>query len=110
MQRLHIESLKSSQSQTSFFYDVPDRLAPSSAVVQHLKLPDARLSEHAWQFLPLITSLHTLDLSNTAVPEAIVAATIEANPFLEQLDLSHCKQMRISTRRNAFDLVSSPSE
>ncbi|SPO23861.1 uncharacterized protein UTRI_03608_B [Ustilago trichophora] len=107
--RLHVDSLKSSQSQTSFFYDVPDRLEPSTTIVQHLKLPDARLSEHAWQFLPLITSLHTLDLSNTAVPESIVASTIEANPFLELIDLSHCKQMRISTRRNAFSLVSSES-
>lgn len=86
---------------------MPDRVDPSAAIVKHLKLPDARLSEHAWQFLPLISTLHTLDLSNTAVPEAIVASTIEANPFLELIDLSHCKQMRISTRRDAFSLVHS---
>ncbi|KAJ1026981.1 hypothetical protein NDA16_002274 [Ustilago loliicola] len=105
--RLHLDSLESSQSRTSFFCDVPGRIEPSETIVQHLKLPDARLSEHTWQFLPLITSLHTLDLSNTAVPESIVASTIEANPFLELIDLLHCKQMRVSTRRNAFSLVSS---
>ncbi|SPO24340.1 uncharacterized protein UTRI_03608 [Ustilago trichophora] len=80
--RLHVESLKSSQSQTSFFYDVPDRLEPSTAIVQHLKLPDARLSEHAWQFLPLITSLHTLDLSNTAVPGTFDASEVTSFPSI----------------------------
>ncbi|KAJ9479589.1 hypothetical protein PHBOTO_003072 [Pseudozyma hubeiensis] len=103
--RLHIESLKTSQTQSHFFSNVPDRIQPNSCIVQHLKLPDAKLSEHAWQFLPLITTLRSLDVSNTAVPESIVKATIEANPYLEVMDLSSCKQMRISTRRNAFELV-----
>lgn len=103
--RLTVESLKTSMSQAAFFHEVPHRIQPDSCRVQHLKLPDAKMSDHAWTFLPLISTLRSLDLSNTAVPEDVVKRTIGNNPFLELIDLSHCKQMRISTRRNAFDLV-----
>lgn len=50
------------------FFLEPDQIDSSSTIVQHLNLSDARLSERAWQFLPLITTLRTLDVSNTAVP------------------------------------------
>ncbi|KAJ1594901.1 hypothetical protein NDA14_001473 [Ustilago hordei] len=105
--QLHLHSLKSSQSLSNMFFLEPDQIDSSSTIVQHLNLPDARLSERAWQFLPLITTLRTLDVSNTAVPEYIIASTIERNPYLELVDLSHCKQIRISTRRNAFSLAQS---
>ncbi|KAJ1018506.1 hypothetical protein NDA18_006655 [Ustilago nuda] len=105
--RLDLYSLKSSQSLSNMFFLEPDQIDSSSTIVQHLNLPDARLSERAWQFLPLITTLRTLDVSNTAVPEYIIASTIERNPYLELVDLSHCKQIRISTRRNAFSLAQS---
>ncbi|SAM83497.1 uncharacterized protein UBRO_20770 [Ustilago bromivora] len=61
-------SLKSSQFLTNLFFLEPDHIDPSSTIVQHLNLPDARLSERAWQFLPPITTLRTLDVSNAAVP------------------------------------------
>lgn len=77
--RLHLDGLKSSQSNITFFAAVPDEINTRKTIVKHLKLPDARLSEHAWQFLPLIKSLQTLDLSNTAVPG-------ESDTFLTKSD------------------------
>uniref|UniRef100_V5ER07 RNI-like protein n=1 Tax=Kalmanozyma brasiliensis (strain GHG001) TaxID=1365824 RepID=V5ER07_KALBG len=103
--RLTVEGLKTSMSQTAFFHAVPEKVQGDQCIVRELKLPDAKLSDHAWSFLPKIRTLRSLDVSNTAVPEQVVKETIENNEFLETIDLSHCKQMRIGTRRNAFDLV-----
>lgn len=63
-----VENLRTSSSQLNFFREVADEVDPARCVVQHLKLRDARLSDHAWRFLTRIHSLRQLDLTNTAVP------------------------------------------
>ncbi|CBQ73512.1 conserved hypothetical protein [Sporisorium reilianum SRZ2] len=98
-QRLQMGPLDSPFLDKTLEYDIP-----ANCKVQHLGMRGARLGEHLWRFLPQLTTLRTLDLGYSDVP-----ATIEANAFLESIDLSNCKQMRISTRRNAFALVARQS-
>lgn len=77
----------------------------ASLNVEELNLAGCKLPEECpWPRLGASGRLRSVDLSGTSVSRASIDELIEANPFLERMDLTGCRSIPVRHRRNYFDV------
>lgn len=71
--------------------------------VQHLNLSGCRLPEPCeWPLLGIYGGLRSMDLSNSHIDRESVDDLVQNNPYLERIELTGCRSIPITKRRNYF--------
>lgn len=71
--------------------------------VQHLNLSGCRLPEPCdWPLLGISGGLRSVNLSNSHIDNESVDDLVQNNPYLERIELTGCRSIPITKRRNYF--------
>ena len=80
---------------------VINRLLCSTFDVQHLDLSHCRLPDRCdWQFFGISGGLRSIDLNNAHIDRESVDNLVQNNPYLERIDLTGCRSIPVTKRRN----------